>query len=41
MREMDAITKEGMNIPTGADIRVVEVLDNNILLVEPINNLLE
>jgi len=41
MREMEAITKEGEKIPTGADIRVVEVLDNNLLLVEPIENLLE
>ena len=41
MREMDAITKEGDKIPTGADIRVVEVLENNVLLVEPIENLLE
>jgi len=41
MREMEAITKEGEKIPTGADIRVVEVLDNNVLLVEPIENLLE
>jgi len=41
MREMDAITKEGESIPTGAAIRVVEVLSDNILLVEPIDNLLE
>ena len=41
MREMDAITKEGVSIPTGSDIRVVEVLDNNILLVELVDNLLE
>ena len=41
MREMEAITKEGEKIPTVADIRVVEVLDNNLLLVEPIENLLE
>ena len=41
MREMNAITKEGIKIPTGADIRVVEVLEDNILLVEPIDNLLE
>jgi len=41
MREMEATTREGEKIPTGADIRVVEVLDNNILLVEPIENLLE
>lgn len=41
MREMDAMTKEGDKLPTGMDIRVVEVLENNILLVEPIENLLE
>ena len=41
MREMEAITKEREKIPTGADIRVVEVLDNNVLLVEPIESLLE
>jgi len=41
MREMEAITKEGERIPTGADIRVVEILDNNLLLVEPIEKLLE
>ena len=41
MREMEATTREGEKIPTGADIRVVEVLENNVLLVEPIENLLE
>lgn len=41
MREMDAKTREGQRIPTGAEIRVVEILENNILLVEPIENLLE
>ena len=41
MREMNAITKENKKLPTGSDIRVIEVLDNNILLVEPIEKLLE
>lgn len=39
MREMDAITK-GEALPTGSQIRVVEVLENNVLVVEPVKLLL-
>lgn len=41
MREMDAMTKENNSLPTGSDIRVIEILENNILLVEPVENLLD
>ncbi len=39
LREMDAVT-EGQTIPTGASIRVVEILHDNLLLVEPSENYL-
>ncbi len=37
LKELDAVT-DGDAIPTGALIKVVEVLNNNILLVEPADN---
>jgi len=37
-RELDAITI-GETIPTGAPIRVIDVLENGMLLVEPADNL--
>ncbi len=40
MKEMDAIT-EGKTLTTGSRIRVVEILDDNILLVEPVETFLE
>ena len=40
MKEMDAIT-EGKTLATGSRIRVVEVLDENLLLVEPVETFLE
>ncbi|HFC00530.1 MAG TPA: hypothetical protein ENJ53_06970 [Phaeodactylibacter sp.] len=40
LREVDAIT-EGKTLPTGATIRVVEVLDDRLLLVEPVETFLE
>ena len=39
LREMEAIT-EGEALPNGAKIRVVEILDDNVLLVEPVSNFL-
>ncbi|MEM9819653.1 MAG: hypothetical protein AAF985_01220 [Bacteroidota bacterium] len=39
VKEMDAVT-EGDALPTGASVRVIEVLDDNLLLVEPIKELL-
>jgi len=36
LKEVDAITENGVSLPTGSFIRVVEVIDNRILLVEPI-----
>ncbi len=39
LREMDAVT-EGQTIPTGASVRVVEILHDNLLLVEPSENYL-
>lgn len=41
MREMNAITKTGQALPTGSDIRVIDILENNVLVVEPIDMLLE
>lgn len=35
LRELDAISTEG-EIPTGAPVRVIDVLDNGMLLVEPV-----
>lgn len=35
LREMDAIT-EGKSLPTGANIRVVDILETNVLVVEPV-----
>lgn len=35
VKEMDAIT-EGSGVPTGSNVRVLEILDDNILLVESI-----
>lgn len=40
MKEMDAIT-EGKTLTTGSRIRVVEILDDNLLLVEPVEIFLE
>jgi membrane protein implicated in regulation of membrane protease activity len=40
LREIDAIT-EGIEIPTGSSVRVIEVLDDNLLLVEPVEKLLQ
>ncbi len=36
LKEMDAVTDEGLEIPTGTKVKVVEVLDDNLLLVEKI-----
>lgn len=35
LREMDAITENFMAIPTGATVKIVEVLDDEVLMVEP------
>ncbi len=40
LRELDAITEQNKPITTGASIRVVEVIDNRLLVVEPIEKLL-
>ncbi len=40
LRELDAITTEGETLPTGSQVRVIEVLEDNLLLVEPIDELL-
>jgi len=36
LKELDAITENGESLPTGSFIRVVEVINNQILLVEPV-----
>jgi len=36
LKEMDAVTNETLEIPTGAKVKVVDVLDDNLLLVEKI-----
>ncbi len=36
LKEMDAVTDEALEIPTGAKVKIVEVLDDNLLLVEKI-----
>ena len=41
MLELNAITKNLEPLPTGAEIRVIEVLEDNLLVVEPIENLEE
>ena len=35
LREWDAVTLENEQLPTGSSIRVIEVLDDKILVVEP------
>lgn len=40
-REVNAVTKNFTPLPTGSKIRVIEVIDDNLLLVEPIETLLE
>lgn len=35
LREWEAITLEGEQLPTGASVRVIEIVDDNILVVEP------
>lgn len=40
MKEMDAIT-EGKTLTTGSRIRVIEILDDNLLLVESVETFLE
>ena len=40
MKEMDAIT-EGKNLATGSTVRVVEIIDNQLLVVEPVETFLE
>lgn len=36
MREMNAITQNKEPLPTGSEIRVIEVINDNLLLVEPL-----
>ncbi len=40
-REVNAMTKNFAPLPTGSKIRVIEIIDDNLLLVEPIERLLE
>lgn len=40
LKEMDAIT-EGKTLPTGAAVKIIEILDDNLLLVEPAANFLK
>jgi len=37
LKEMDAVTDETLEIPTGAKVKVVEVLDDNLLLVKKLS----
>ncbi len=39
LREMDAVT-EGNRLPTGSEVRVVEILNDQLLLVEPVEQYL-
>lgn len=39
LKEMDAVT-EGQALPTGSSVRVIDILDDNLLLVEPVEQLL-
>ncbi len=39
LREMDAVT-EGDSLPTGSSVRIVEILNDQLLLVEPVNEFL-
>lgn len=38
IRELSAVTK-GDNIPTGAKVRVIDILEDNVLVVEPLKEL--
>ncbi|MFK7978920.1 MAG: hypothetical protein AB8G86_02970 [Saprospiraceae bacterium] len=40
-REINAVTKNFTPLPTGSKIRVIEIIEDNLLLVEPIEDLLE
>ena len=35
LREWEAITLEGEQLPTGSSVRVIEIVDDNVLVVEP------
>lgn len=39
IKEVDAVT-EGDALPTGSNIRIIQVLDDNLLLVEPVESFL-
>jgi membrane protein implicated in regulation of membrane protease activity len=41
IKEIEAVTRDGAVIPTGASVRIVDVLDNNILVVEPLDKYLK
>ena len=41
LREMSAITRDLKPLPTGTAIRVIEVIDDKLLVVEPAEHLLE
>lgn len=40
LKEMDAITEGNQPLPNGAAVRVIDVLDDNLLLVEPVESFL-
>lgn len=41
IKEMEAMTRDGEQIPTGAPIRVVDILDDDILIVESLDKYLK
>jgi len=40
LKEMDAITESNLPLPNGVSVRVIDVLDDNLLVVEPIESFL-
>ena len=40
LKEMDAITEGNQPLPNGLSVRIIDVLDDNLLVVEPLENYL-
>lgn len=41
IREVDAMTQEGLPLPTGSSVRVIDIIDDKMILVEPADKYLK